>query len=377
MRKLAIIHFSPLELYPPVMNWLHFLERHGEQSLEIVVYTRTADREMEKFFPVSGRIKIKRLGSGVGGNAISRYLNYLRYYMFTFMSLLRWKPDTVLYYETLSALPAIWYGRSGNRKARIFAHYHEYITAAEYDEGMSINKRAHRLEKKTYPLYEWISHTNSDRMRLFREDNQNIRDDQVHILPNYPPVSWQHLNDQQVKNDLARFVYVGALSLDNMFTAEFAQWIIGQQGKAEWDIYSNNITADARQYIESLHSAYIHFWGGVDYFRLPHQLKDYDIGIILYKGTILNYVYNAPNKLFEYLACGLDVWFPEIMESCRPFITRNAYPQVKSVDFNALHDVNLASMQKRAGMRFKPSVYYCERVFPALYKKITLDSRME
>jgi hypothetical protein len=29
----------------------------------------------------------------------------------------------------------------------------------------------------------------------------------------------------------------------------------------------------------------------------------------LYKGHIPNYIYNVPNKVYEYLACGLQVWY--------------------------------------------------------------------
>ena len=38
-------------------------------------------------------------------------------------------------------------------------------------------------------------------------------------------------------------------------------------------------------------------------------MADYHIGLTLYNGHIPNFVYNVPNKVFEYLACGLDVWY--------------------------------------------------------------------
>lgn len=49
---------------------------------------------------------------------------------------------------------------------------------------------------------------------------------------------------------------------------------------------------------------------GINYSDLPGVIRAYDVGVILYNGHIANYVFNAPNKLFEYLACGLDVWSP-------------------------------------------------------------------
>ena len=42
MRKLAIIHFNPIELYPPVMNWLDFLARKEGEDMQVRVYTMHA-----------------------------------------------------------------------------------------------------------------------------------------------------------------------------------------------------------------------------------------------------------------------------------------------------------------------------------------------
>lgn len=47
----------------------------------------------------------------------------------------------------------------------------------------------------------------------------------------------------------------------------------------------------------------------IDYYELPKELIKYDIGLVLYKGHIPNYIYNVPNKVYEYLACGLQVWY--------------------------------------------------------------------
>jgi hypothetical protein len=45
----------------------------------------------------------------------------------------------------------------------------------------------------------------------------------------------------------------------------------------------------------------------VDYYQLPMELVKFDVGLVLYKGTIPNHVYSVPNKVYEYLNCGLDV----------------------------------------------------------------------
>src|SRR6202043_3312153 len=102
----------------------------------------------------------------------------------------------------------------------------------------------------------------------------------------------------------------------------FANWIIQQDGRATWDIYSDNITEDAKVFLKSLNPELVRFQGRVNYFRLPGILRNYHTGVILYNGHIPNYIFNAPNKLFEYWACGLDVWFPEIRKSTMFYATR-------------------------------------------------------
>ena len=48
---------------------------------------------------------------------------------------------------------------------------------------------------------------------------------------------------------------------------------------------------------------------------------------------MLNFVHNAPNKLFEYLNCGLDIWYPEEMIGCRAY-DQIEYPTIKQINFN-------------------------------------------
>ena len=154
-----------------------------------------------------------------------------------------------------------------------------------------------------------------------------------------------------------------------MYTREFAEWIIKQKGQATWDIYSSNITAEAKSYLQLTDTSLIRFHGGINYFSLPGLLHEYEVGVILYKGHIPNYVYNAPNKLFEYLACGLDVWFPQNMQSSLPFVTKDNYPKIVPVNFENLMSLNLTIIIDRAGLVSNKSVYYCEQKFDYLLKQ--------
>src|SRR5688572_6562568 len=109
MRKLAIIHFSPVELYPPVMNLLdYFSEINIDFSVK--VYTMSPPDDMKIYKAASPNISIIRKGKFTSGMAASgRLYNYFIYYSAVFLSCLREKPSIVLTYETLSFLPAWLY----------------------------------------------------------------------------------------------------------------------------------------------------------------------------------------------------------------------------------------------------------------------------
>ena len=69
------------------------------------------------------------------------------------------------------------------------------------------------------------------------------------------------------------------------------------------------------------------------YDDLPDLLRDFHAGLILYKGNTPNYIYNETNKLFEYLACGLDVLYPRQMVGVKPYVCRDARPRVIECEF--------------------------------------------
>jgi hypothetical protein len=369
MRKLAIIHFNPIELYPPVLNWLNFLAGSRENDLQLRVFTMHPGGRVKPFDPGSPNIKVFRFGKQ-GMKKGAAWLNYLAYYIRSTFELIRWRPDAVMYYETISSFPALFYRKYIRPQSSLFIHYHEYSSQKEYEQGMVLGRWLHKKEKRAYQLADWISHTNSDRIALFRDDLGNP-DLPFHVLPNYPPASWQPVNKgRPVTGNPVKIVYVGALSLDTMYTREFAEWVNARSGQVIWDIYTDNITPGARHYLGSFGNGLIRLREGVNYYSLPDVLAAYDIGVILYKGHIPNYIYNAPNKLFEYMDCRLDTWFPEVMTGIHPYITTRTYPKVLALDFAGPGEWDLSSLIDRSGLTYAPAGYYAEQVFPELLQNI-------
>ncbi|MCC6287125.1 MAG: hypothetical protein IT249_04510 [Chitinophagaceae bacterium] len=244
------------------------------------------------------------------------------------------------------------------------------MSPQEYSNEMLLNKWLHKLELHIYENASWISHTNNDRMSMFLNDIKPINPLHTYILPNYPPASWKN-QKKKIEKDKSRtgFIYVGALSLKTMYTKEMAEFIAANPEKYYWDIYSDTHEPDVIGYLNSFKTGNISFKGAVKYDDLPIILTQYNIGVILYKGHIPNFVYNAPNKLFEYYACGLNVWFPDKMKGVWPYKCGDKTPQIVPIDFEnmAINPFNLAATDKTLPPGTK---YYAEDVLEMIWEKI-------
>ena len=149
-------------------------------------------------------------------------------------------------------------------------------------------------------------------MNLFLKEYPNIDVAKTIIIPNLPPNSWRKfalLHNKQQDDGVIKLVHVGAIDLNTMYIKEMLAWVKAQNGKYSIDFYTSNISSDAKVVFNSMQNNYIRLWGPINYFELPQVLIQYHVGITLYNGHIPNYIYNVPNKVYEYLACGLTVWY--------------------------------------------------------------------
>ena len=185
-------------------------------------------------------------------------------------------------------------------------------------------------------------------------------------MPNYPPKAWK--NKGFPKDEaITKLVYVGyTLDFNTMFAQELLDWVITKEDELILDCYLSQENQQVKDYLKNKEAKNICLKGKINYFELPQVLPNYNVGLILYKGHIENYVYNAPNKLFEYLACGLDVWFPKEMLGCYSYITVKEYPKVVKVDFGNLNAVEVKILKSRNGLVEKPNKFNCEQVIPTL-----------
>ena len=314
----------PLEYYPPVTNFLNVIVKH---AFFVKVWTT---RNTKKRITYHNE-KLKTINRSPfpekSDNVLKRLFKYFCFNISCFIGLVKYKPEAIVYYESYSVYPVFLYMKFFGKVTKLYIHYHEYEDQENYKNGMKLVKYYHKLEKEfLYKKATWISQTNTDRIQMFASDHPKLPSGILKVVPNYPPKSWLRGINQKKreKHTVIKTVYVGSLSLKDTFIKEYCDWVLKQKGKVYFHIYAYNLHDDTILYLKSLNSDYIVFYTkGVEYNKMPLLLADYDIGLILYKANTKNYKYNAPNKLFEYLACKLLVLYPDVMSGMALYQSEN------------------------------------------------------
>lgn len=340
------------------MNFLNTAT--GALNYDISVYTTNSDNN---FIYTNEKCRIIRIKSKKN-NAVSRYLSYFKFNLITNIYLFFKKVDAVYYFETISCFPAFVY-KHLNDNVKVLVHHHEYVSSKEKKYLSLYLKCLWKIEAKVFSSSSWISQTNIERRRLFLEDYPMINKSIVRILPNYPPSSWtlEKPSDNRETVTQYRIIYVGSISIKTMYLKEFAVWVNQQKGKVIWDIYSRKYTKDIIEFLHVLASPYINLNPPVNYFDLPKLLKKYHIGVVLYKGHIPNYIYNVPNKIFEYLFFGLEVWCPNQMLPVLQLIQENPGIRIRLLDFKKNIDIENTCLNHNTFYRKSNRTFLAENSF--------------
>jgi len=144
--------------------------------------------------------------------------------------------------------------------------------------------------------------------------------------------------------------------------------VLSQNGAVQFDIYSQNSTPQVQQYLQGLDTRWIKSnFTGTWYYDLPKVLRQYDVGVILYKGFNQNFTFNETNKLFEYHVCGLDVWFSEETLGIHKYKTQHTYPRIVAIDFRNLDPFNWHDALRKEGMEYRMLDVNCENIYIHLF----------
>lgn len=345
LKRVYIIHLLPLEYYPPITNLLNIL------SKDKLVKTAVFSTKNNKYRPCfqTKNIQISRTNyPGYQKNIILKFWSFFTYVFLPLWQIIVFKPHVLMYYEPHSALPAYLYKRFFNPRVKLFIHHHEYYAPEEFqDPAMRFVRFFHKLETTfLYKKAAWISQTNSHRLDFFSKDHPYVPKSILFSLANYPPLSWaKSLKKRSKIKGPIKLLYIGALSFENTYIREIVTFVRNNPNSIKLDIFSFNMHNDVLSWLqsESIENISLNAFG-IPYDQIPKMASSYNVGLVLYKGHNINYQYNAPNKLFEYLVCGLDVWVPKELLGCKAYLNSQTRPFVLDVNYNNLSMANFNSI---------------------------------
>jgi hypothetical protein len=302
--KIAILHFNIIEKYPPVMNFIFdALEENASQKI-IVFTVKNTTSYTTPHFP---NTKIYRFGI-ISSSPLKRYASYLWFNLMSTILLLINRIDKITVFETLSILP-FWLFSKIYRSKKGHIHFHEYVSETERSASSAYMKVLYKLEDQLLKKYPF-SHTNVDRKQLFLTDKPFLKSEMLEVRPNMPPKSWWSKYGQ-FKNKISytkiKLVYLGACDNQTMYVKEVLDWVAANPQQLELTIISQQLDNQTKDLIATYGITAIKVIEPIDYYELPKELVKYDIGLVLYKGHMPNIVYSVPNKVYEYLSCGLQV----------------------------------------------------------------------
>ena len=281
---------------------------------------------------VNSHSEILRIGKCYG-SVINRYLCYLQFAIIGFWKLLRFKPKAIIIYESYSVLPVFLFSIIFP-KVNLLVHYHEFESSSEKQSASAYSKFLYFLEKRLLSKAIWVSQTNSERKQKFQELYPQLNEKPMRVFPNHPSKNWVETvkNRKTESSKILKFIHVGSLGIETTFIREFVEWIQAQNGRATLTVVSQNLEQAVRDLIAK--NQRVTLIGDFPYQELPNVIIENHIGVVLYNGHIPNFVYNVPNKVNEYLACGLNVWYSDVLISTQKFAAENPQYPLFSVDFS-------------------------------------------
>lgn len=375
--KVLLLHQLPLEMYPPSLNLIRTLqERPDVQITAITSENQKGLREWEFEKCIVHRIRYGRTADSV----LARLCWSLLWHVRAALICLRSRPDFVISIEPHSALAAWLWLVLLQGHSRLLIHHYEYYSPDDYlRPGNRITRFNRWFENRLLRRAVWVSQTNKDRLQFFRQDHPELTEEQCRVLPNYPPASWQADLPQSVQwpkeRNVLRLVYVGAVSLHDTWIGPLVEWLNSDSNHiCTLDIFSYNLDARTSDFLKQHCGENVRFHiQGVDYDKLPEMLPQFDVGLILYRCNTVNFTYNASNKLFEYLTCGLDVWYPPTMLGVKPYRRSDTAPRVFETDFSDLGRLDLGERANRNGLIGRPWTETCEDVLRPLLEVLSSE----
>ena len=156
-----------------------------------------------------------------------------------------------------------------------------------------------------------------------------------------------------------------------MFVREFADFVIRGTGKIRWDVFAPDASEEVCGFFAGLNSPHIGFFKKhIPHDELPKLFSGYDVGLLLYRGASKNFEYSESNKFYEYMSCGLDVWFPVRLKTLLKYQNGSVYPKVTALDFEHLENVDVDAICSHAGAKHRHLYFSSEQAADEFFEQL-------
>lgn len=300
--RACFAHYLPLRDYPPVQNLIQFLSLQSDLQ-SVVICSDDAAMQVESESCCKNLILYRVPYRANGG-----WRQKLQFVRIVREIGAKYKFDTSIGYgDELSAITCLLLN------ARSYAlHLHElppqlgfknkYISKSQYLELILLRAFASR--------FQWVSQVTPHRARIFTAQF-GVKCENLY---NFPMSSFcQRKVSPMRESGIVRILYIGTCGERTVERGRLIE--LASLRNVELHILPTNSEGlDGLRELER-----VQILQKVPYFDLPDVISSYDVGLVLYNGSSLNMKLGVPNKVAEYLRCGLKVMYPAQLEALGSF----------------------------------------------------------
>jgi len=240
---------------------------------------------------------------------------YASYNVRLFFFLLFHKAD-VLLANDLDTLLANHWARKFKRRCKLIYDSHEYfIGVPELIEKPRVQNFWRHIEKKCLPKVDHMYTVNESIAELYRKE-YGIRVDVVRNISDAPAYFQKKSRSELgLPEDKKIIIFQGA-GINMQRGAEELIEAVSLVPQAVLIFVGSGDVLDqlkAQVAEKRLHQQVL-FFGKKPYLELLNYTSVSDVGVSLDKDTNINYRYSLPNKIFDYIHCGIPVLVSDLPE---------------------------------------------------------------
>lgn len=242
-------------------------------------------------------------------------LFYASYNLRLFFYLLFRKTDFLLAND-LDTLLANYYAKKFKSGVTLIYDSHEYFTGVpELTARPKIQKIWKRIEKKCLPKVDKMYTVNQSIADLYKTE-YGILVDVVRNISSLPSdIQTKNRKELGLPEDKEIIIFQGAGINVDRGAEELTEAVKQIDNCVLIFVGSGDVIAALKSKVktEKLEEK-IMFFDKVPYHQLLNYTRVSDLGVSLDKDTNINYRYSLPNKLFDYIHCGIPVLVSDLPE---------------------------------------------------------------